>query len=506
MADHDRRPRLRDRALPGSGPVGRRRGRHRRPARRAGPRRDAGQPGRGHLRRRPPALDPDRRGPPGRGGRGLQPVAGTSRSCSTWRSHPWWPGSGTAGCPPAMPSLSRHGSRWCRQQALEHARSTSTCSSPRGSGSSPGSASGVLAGVQTRSIRDLEQRQAPYVATHQLMSQLHDLASRGEVGLDSVKLATELAGRLRDGTGATGVAVYGHAWGQPLVQLAGQGDTSSLASHALGANHEHKDDVLVIGLRGAGHQLGSVVLKHPRRLDGRVASRRPGRRRRVRPASGHRRPLRRGPPPGDRRGAQAHRPGDARRCRPGARRARLHRRRDRLGLGREPRPSRWPTTCAARSAGSSPRSATRSSTFATTSPTTDCPARWPTTSTRSPRTWTSGSTSSSTSPGPHSPRGPSPSSSASPRRRSATCASTHRPTISGSRSCPTAPPSCWRSRTTASATPGPRTGTGGCRACRSAPPASRPPSRSPPVRVAAPSSASARPPTTPSANAAKEYA
>jgi signal transduction histidine kinase len=121
---------------------------------------------------------------------------------------------------------------------------------------------GVLSGVQTRSIRDLEQRHAPFVATHQLMSQLHDLASRGEVGLDSIKLATELAARLRDGTGAMGVAVFGHAWGQPLVQLAGKGDTSSLASHALGANHEHKDDVLVIGLRGAGHQLGSVVLRH----------------------------------------------------------------------------------------------------------------------------------------------------------------------------------------------------------------------------------------------------
>lgn len=120
---------------------------------------------------------------------------------------------------------------------------------------------GVLAGIQTRSIRELQGRQAPYVATHQLMSQLHDLASRGEVGLDSVKLATELSDRLRDGTGASGVAVYGHAWGQPLVQLAGHGDTSSLASHALGANHDHKSDVLVIGLRGAGHQLGSVVLK-----------------------------------------------------------------------------------------------------------------------------------------------------------------------------------------------------------------------------------------------------
>lgn len=122
---------------------------------------------------------------------------------------------------------------------------------------------GLLAGVQTRSIRDLEQRQAPYVATHQLMSQLHDLASRGEVGLDSIKLSTELVGRLRVGTGARDVAVYGHAWGQPLVQLAGVGDTTSLASHALGANHAHKADVLVIGLRGAGHQLGSVVLRNP---------------------------------------------------------------------------------------------------------------------------------------------------------------------------------------------------------------------------------------------------
>ena len=120
---------------------------------------------------------------------------------------------------------------------------------------------GVLAGVQTRSIRTLEQSQAPYVATHQLMSQLHDLASRGEVGLDSIKLSTELVSRLRDGTGATGVAVYGHAWGQPLVQLAGHGDTTSLASHAVGANHQRADDVLVVGLRGAGHQLGSVVLR-----------------------------------------------------------------------------------------------------------------------------------------------------------------------------------------------------------------------------------------------------
>lgn len=122
---------------------------------------------------------------------------------------------------------------------------------------------GVLAGVQTRNIRDLEERQAPYVATHQLMSQLHDLASRGEVGLDSVKLSTELVSRLRMETGAVSVAVYASAWGQPLVQLVGHGDTSSLVDHALGTSTDRADDVLVVGLRGAGHQLGSVVLRQP---------------------------------------------------------------------------------------------------------------------------------------------------------------------------------------------------------------------------------------------------
>jgi signal transduction histidine kinase len=122
---------------------------------------------------------------------------------------------------------------------------------------------GILAGVQTRNIRTLEQRQAPYVATHQLMSQLHELASRGEVGLDSVKLSTELAGRLRRVTGATDVAVYGNAWGQPLIQLASQGDTTSLARHAVPSHPPRPADILVVGLRGASHQLGSVVLRRP---------------------------------------------------------------------------------------------------------------------------------------------------------------------------------------------------------------------------------------------------
>ena len=122
---------------------------------------------------------------------------------------------------------------------------------------------GVLAGVQTRNIRHLEQRHAPYVATHVLMTQLHDLASRGKIGLDSVKLSTELAGRLRSATGAEAVAVFGHAWGQPLVQLASSGDAAGLATYAGPTPCERPATVLVVGLRGASHQLGSVVLRQP---------------------------------------------------------------------------------------------------------------------------------------------------------------------------------------------------------------------------------------------------
>ena len=69
-----------------------------------------------------------------------------------------------------------------------------------------------------------------------------------------------------------------------------------------------------------------------RRMDRRPADACPGGRRRVRAPPGHRGPLRRRTPHGDGRGAQPDRPRDARRCRPGDRRPRLHRRRDRVGL------------------------------------------------------------------------------------------------------------------------------------------------------------------------------
>jgi hypothetical protein len=69
---------------------------------------------------------------------------------------------------------------------------------------------GMLASWQTRSMREMEARHEPFAVANQLVSQLHALASRGSVGLDSVQLAAELETALRTATGATRSAVFVH--------------------------------------------------------------------------------------------------------------------------------------------------------------------------------------------------------------------------------------------------------------------------------------------------------
>ena len=56
------------------------------------------------------------------------------------------------------------------------------CSRRRALAASSGSASGCWPAGSPRSVRDLEARQAPYAAAHQLMARLHQLASRGDLG------------------------------------------------------------------------------------------------------------------------------------------------------------------------------------------------------------------------------------------------------------------------------------------------------------------------------------
>ena len=87
---------------------------------------------------------------------------------------------------------------------------------------------GLLATWQLRSVRDIEARQAPYAAANQLMSQLHQLARRGRVGLDSAQVATDLGSALRAATGAEQSAVFIDAGGGAVDLLASHGATSAL--------------------------------------------------------------------------------------------------------------------------------------------------------------------------------------------------------------------------------------------------------------------------------------
>ncbi|QIX27812.1 sensor histidine kinase [Nocardioides sp. JQ2195] len=66
---------------------------------------------------------------------------------------------------------------------------------------------GLLAAWQSRSVRNLASIQAPYEAAHHLVSQLHTLAQRLPVGLDSLTAARALNDATREGVSADRSAV-----------------------------------------------------------------------------------------------------------------------------------------------------------------------------------------------------------------------------------------------------------------------------------------------------------
>ncbi|EON23345.1 MULTISPECIES: sensor histidine kinase [Nocardioides] len=115
---------------------------------------------------------------------------------------------------------------------------------------------GQLAGWQSRSVRDLEARQAPFAAAHQLMSQLHDLTSAGAVGLDSVQLAAELEAALRRTTGASRSAVLLHGRQDEVDLISSYGDLKPPPD----VDGEVDPSIASICLAVADNTFGSVVL------------------------------------------------------------------------------------------------------------------------------------------------------------------------------------------------------------------------------------------------------
>lgn len=116
---------------------------------------------------------------------------------------------------------------------------------------------GLLASWQSRSMRDIEARRAPYVTANQLVSQLHALASHGSVGLDSVQLAGELETALRAATGADRSAVFVHGRRSDPDLLSSYGDqVPTQAAHG----PDGDPHIETVWLHGGEQRLGSVVL------------------------------------------------------------------------------------------------------------------------------------------------------------------------------------------------------------------------------------------------------
>lgn len=121
---------------------------------------------------------------------------------------------------------------------------------------------GLLASWQSRSMRNLAARQAPYATANQLVTQLHALASRGTLGLDSVQLAAELEAALRAATGATrsAVFIYGRRSEPELLSSYGAGTNTPSAPDPAATSSESDPSVLTLWLHGGEQRLGSTVL------------------------------------------------------------------------------------------------------------------------------------------------------------------------------------------------------------------------------------------------------
>lgn len=123
-----------------------------------------------------------------------------------------------------------------------------------------GLGAGLLTSWQSRSLRDLDARRAPYQAAHQLVAQLHGLARRREVGLDTAQLAADLETQLRRTTGSTASGVWIGSVEEGLVLVSSYGDTTTLGDQVGRPADKLSPGVRVLPIQGADGALGFVAL------------------------------------------------------------------------------------------------------------------------------------------------------------------------------------------------------------------------------------------------------
>lgn len=123
---------------------------------------------------------------------------------------------------------------------------------------------GLLAGWQTRSLRKVESRQAPYAAAHRLVAQLSDLTQTGGLGLDSVMSARRVGALLAEASGAAAWAIFARRPDETLEALAtyqSTPDYSRLAARLGGRRRgTWYGGTAVLPLRVGDHVFGVAVL------------------------------------------------------------------------------------------------------------------------------------------------------------------------------------------------------------------------------------------------------
>ena len=123
-----------------------------------------------------------------------------------------------------------------------------------------GLGAGLLTSWASRSVRDHDARRAPYEAANQLMAQLHGLARRGDIGLDTAQLAAELEADVRRRTGAVASAVFTCTQLDEPVLLSSYGDGARLAVEIDRPPEQRSPGVRVLTMQGTDGVLGHLVL------------------------------------------------------------------------------------------------------------------------------------------------------------------------------------------------------------------------------------------------------
>lgn len=130
-----------------------------------------------------------------------------------------------------------------------------------------GLGTGLLASWLTRSVRELEESQAPFAAAHRLLSQLHTLSQRLPVKLDSRSVAENLVDTLHHNTTASRVSLWNGSDVAPrLMAQAGRPCArpaleAEIALRSWTRNRPVQDSgLLALPMRVGEHTLGAVVL------------------------------------------------------------------------------------------------------------------------------------------------------------------------------------------------------------------------------------------------------